>query len=169
MNRANKIDFYCGAFLTYLITNGVEPTLFESTDKSRVVKFSMHGKSYKAFCKYVGKPRVSTVGGKTFFNWDAGFTLNEKEYLKNGFMEAGRDHIVVTVCTTENFDYTEFAVVPLKEALNCMGDDGVNKRLRISFKRQKNGKNMRYYGTTISDTNAKKLPNCDAFFGFDQM
>lgn len=35
MARINKIDFFSGAFLSYLISNGVkEPTLFEASEKS---------------------------------------------------------------------------------------------------------------------------------------
>ena len=169
MNRAGKINYYCGAFLSYLITNGVEPTLFEATVRSQVVKFSLRDKTYKAYVKYVGKPRMSTVGGKTFSNWDSSFTPNERENIRTGFSDGSSEAIVVTVCTTPDFDYTEFAVLPLEDALKCMGDDNINKRPRITYKLQKNGKHLKYYGTTISDKNAKKVPNCDVYFGFDQM
>ena len=88
--------------------------------------------------------------------------------MKSEFHEEDTENIMVIVCTTANFDYTEFAVVPISDALNCMGDDEINKRRRISIKRQKNGKNLRYYGTAISDITAKKLTDCDTYFGFDQ-
>ena len=39
MSRVNRIAFFCGAFLSYLITNKVEPTLFEATEKSKIVQF----------------------------------------------------------------------------------------------------------------------------------
>ncbi len=49
MNRVNKIDYFSGAFQAYLTSNGVEPTLFDATDKSKVVKFSLTASSLKLF------------------------------------------------------------------------------------------------------------------------
>ena len=40
MSRINKIDYFCGAFLSYLISNNVEPTLFDAVDKSKIVNFT---------------------------------------------------------------------------------------------------------------------------------
>lgn len=35
MREINKVDYFCGAFLSYLISNGVEPTLFEAGEKAK--------------------------------------------------------------------------------------------------------------------------------------
>ena len=35
MREINKVDYFCGAFLSYLISNGVEPTLFEAGEKNK--------------------------------------------------------------------------------------------------------------------------------------
>ena len=37
MAKVNKVDYYCGSFLSYLIMNKVETTLFSVTEKSKVV------------------------------------------------------------------------------------------------------------------------------------
>lgn len=47
-----KIDFYCGAFLSYLIFNGITPALFEAGEKSRIVKFSTNLGDFKVYMKY---------------------------------------------------------------------------------------------------------------------
>ena len=67
----------------------------------------------------------------------------------------------------KDFDYTEFAVIPLVDAMICLGDDSVNNTRRIVVKRQKHSKILKYYGTAISYVNAKKLKSCDEFFLFD--
>ena len=46
MKKINKIDFYCGAFLSFLVSNGVEPTLFEAGDKSRILEFLLKQTKY---------------------------------------------------------------------------------------------------------------------------
>ena len=47
-----KVDFYCGAFLSYLITNKVEPTLFEAGDKSKNLHFTIGQYDYNSILKY---------------------------------------------------------------------------------------------------------------------
>ena len=163
MNKVNKIDYYSGAFLSYLNANGTEPTVLGGTEKCKVIRLSVHGKDYKVYLKYVGKPRMSTIKKKTFFNWETSFTTAERDYLKSDFSEYRSENIVVIVCTTETFDYTCFAVVPVEDALKCLGNDCINQWPRITIRRQKNGRHIKYHGTTIADRDAKKLTD----FGFD--
>jgi len=47
-----KIDYFCGAFLSYLISNGIAPALFEAGEKSKIVKFSTNLGDYKVYIKY---------------------------------------------------------------------------------------------------------------------
>ena len=67
MSRINKIDFFSGAFLSYLISNGVkEPTLFEATEKSKIIKFSLRNKDYNVYLKYVSTSKQSIQKGKNY-------------------------------------------------------------------------------------------------------
>ena len=49
MGRINKTDYFCGAFLSYLISNNVEPTLFDAVDKSKVVNFTQKNRDYNVY------------------------------------------------------------------------------------------------------------------------
>lgn len=49
MAKINKVDFFCGAFLSYLVSNGVEPTLFEVTEKSKKIQFTAKSSDYNIF------------------------------------------------------------------------------------------------------------------------
>ena len=167
MAKVNKIDFYCGAFLSYIISNGAEPTLFDASEKSKFIKFALRDKDYNVYLKYVGSSNETIKGGKTYYKWDILFTSAEKEILKNGFEETGKENIVVLVCANDNFKDTYFAIISLEDALKCLGDDNVNNQWRISIKRLKGSKYVDCYGTAISDTNAIRLKyDFDTYFDF---
>lgn len=165
MARVNKIDFYCGAFLSYIISNGAnEPTLFEDSEKSsKRLKFSLRNKDYKAYLKYVCTPKTPTLKGKTYTKWDVIFTESERDYLTNSFAEEDRENIVILVCANKEFKDTYFAIVKIDDALKCMA----NEQPRITIKRQKGSKYVSCYGSGISDENALQLKyNFDEYFDF---
>lgn len=167
MSRVNRIDFFCGAFLSYLITNKVEPTLFEATEKSKIVQFSLRDKDYNVYLKYVSTSKQSTRAGKEYTKWDILFTELEKSILENSFKEQDKENLVVLVCANENLKDTYFAIIPFENAMKCLGSDNVNKQTRISIKRQKGSKYVTCYGTAVSDRKAFKLKyNFDEYFSF---
>lgn len=168
MARVNKVDFYCGAFLSYLITNGVEPTLFDASDKSKIIKFSQKSVDYNVYLKYVSTSKSSTQGGKEYTRWDVMFTKNEMAILNNSFKEDNKTNLVVLVCANENFKDTYFAIIELKDALKCLGQDTINEQHRISVKRLKGSKYVNCYGTALADDKAIRIKNnYDSYFGFD--
>lgn len=167
MARINKVDFFCGAFLTYLITNGVEPTLFEATEKSKIVQFSLRDKDYNVYLKYVSTTKQSVQAGKVYTKWDVIFTKAEKSILDKSFNEQGKENLVILVCTNESLKDTYFAILPYENAMKCLGADDINKQPRISVKRKKGSKYVAYYGTAVSDENAFQTKyNFNEYFGF---
>lgn len=165
MTKINKIDFYCGAFLSYIISNNAkEPTLFEETEKSsKRIKFALRNKEYNAYLKYVSTLKESTLKGKTYYKWDVSFTEAERDYLQSSFVEPDKENIVVLVCTNEDFKNTYFGFLDIKDALKCMA----NEQPRITIKRQKGSKYVSCYGSGVSDENALQLKNnFDEFFEF---
>ena len=168
MARINKIDFFSGAFLSYLISNGVkEPTLFEATEKSKVIKFSLRDKDYNAYIKYVGKSKASKQNGKLYTKWDVIFTEKERDYLLTQFVESDKCNLVVLVCANENLKDTYFAILDYKEALKCIGNDDVNTQYRITVKHQKGSNYVDCYGTAVSAEKSIQLKyNFDEFFEF---
>ena len=168
MARINKIDFFSGAFLSYLISNGVkEPTLFEASEKSKVIKFSLRDKDYNAYIKYVSTSSLTKINGKTYTKWNITFTQKDRDTLFNQLVEPDKCNVVVLVCANENFRDTYFAIIDYNDAVKCIGSDEVNKQHRITIKRQKGSKYVDCYGTAVSADNAIQLKyNFDEFFGF---
>lgn len=168
MPKVNKIDFYCGAFLSYLISNKVEPTLFSATEKSKVVQFLLRNTDYNVYVKYVSTEKIINLKGKKYSKWDVIFQKNEREYLLKNFFRPNHQNIVVLVCANKEFKDTYFAVLSYEQALSCMGKDDINKQFRITVKHQKKSPYAYCYGTALSDDNAIAIPyNVDSFFGFN--
>lgn len=168
MGKINKVDFYCGAFLSYLITNKVEPTLFNTTEKSKVVQFLLRNTDYNVYVKYVSTSKISTKKGKQYTKWDINFQKNERDYLLNDFCIANKKNIVVLVCANQDFKDTYFAVLSYDDAVKCLGKDAINTQYRITVKHQKKSPNSYCYGTAIDEENAIRIMyNVDAFFGFN--
>jgi len=167
MSRINKIDYFCGAFLSYLISNNVEPTLFDAVDKSKVINFTQKNMDYNVYLKYVSTCKESKVAGKEQTKWDVNFSMAENTYIRTKFKQDKRENIVVLVCTKPNLQDTCIAVLSLDEALECLGDDNINERRRISVKYKKGAWYLECYGTAILDIQAKKIKHdFDEYFRF---
>lgn len=167
MGRINKVDFFCGAFLSYLITNGIEPTLFDAGDKSKVVKFTLRNTDYNAYVKYVSTSSKGKISGKEHTLWSINFSDAENDFINTRFEDCCRENIVVLVCGNENLRDTCLAVLSLNEAKTCLGEDNKNTQRRISVKHSKGGRYLSCYGTALPDTRAIKLKyNYDEYFGF---
>lgn len=137
MSKVNKIDFYCGAFLSYLITNGVEPTLFDASDKSKIVTYTLRNNEYNTYLKYSSQNEQTIIADKTYLKWNFVFTNTEKDIVFHSFKKYGKENIMVLVCTTKDLKETFFGVLSYDEAVKCLGNDSVNKQCRITVKRQK--------------------------------
>ena len=162
MINTGKKDHLRGAFLEYLISNRVEPTLFEAGANSKITQFTIKDKDYKAFVKYCASPRTSQKG----VTWDTTFTKKEVELLKQ-VSENGRENIIVIVCTDHKFQNTLFAVLPEKVATQCLGKDRMNQSRKVSIYHKANSPYFNVYGTAVDKTNSYRVRrNCDEYFGF---
>jgi hypothetical protein len=142
-----KIDYFCGAFLSYLISNGIASALFEAGEKSKIVKFSTNLGDYKVYFKY--STICKSSGRKNTRKWDVLFTKKEMDILKD-FPEQNRKHYFVLVCTDINMRENEVAVLDYDSGLMCLGRDSVNKERRISVVHKKGSPYMNCYGTARS-------------------
>jgi len=167
MGRINRTDYFCGAFLSYLISNNVEPTLFDAVDKSKVVNFTQKNRDYNVYLKYVSTCKESKVADKEQTLWNVTFSLAENTYIRTKFKQDNRENKVVLVCAKPNLQDTCVAVLSLDDALECLGDDNINKQRRISVKYKKGAHNLECYGTAVRDTKAKKVKHdFDEYFSF---
>ena len=157
-----RTDYFCGAFLAYLVSNRVGPTLFDAGENSKIIRFSSGDKDYKAFVKFCTKLQKSRHGKK----WDIGISNNEAPILET-FEEEGRENIVVVVCTDAKFGETVFAVFPVKVAKACLGNDRVNENRRISICHIANTARLEIYGTAVDRKDCYRVDRCcDKYFGF---
>lgn len=164
-----KVDYYCGAFLSYLIFNGIEPTLFEAGEKSRIIRFGVKKNDYKVLIKYTTAAKESTKASKVSTKWDTIFTQRELEILST-FQESRRISLIVLICTDVDMKNTFFPVLTYDDAIACLGMDTVNKQKRISISHLKGSPYISCYGTALSDIKAlQKDYNCDKFFGFEEV
>lgn len=160
--NTGKANYYCGAFSTYLISNNVEPVLFDAGKDSTMIRFSIGPKDYKAFIKYSASPSKTKSGTQ----WNISFTEKEQKRLDE-FAEAGRENIVVIVCAIPGSAQKIFSVFPQATATACLGNDSVNKGRRISVYHKKNSHKLQVYGTAVDKKMAYYIPRCcDEYFGF---
>lgn len=171
MNKINKLDFYCGAFLSYLIGNGCgEPTLFDVTDKSKIINFMLRNKNYNLFLKYSGTSTSITRRGKKHKRWNVTFTQKDMEYLHTSFIKDDSENLILIVCTNESLKDTYFGILNHADAIKCLGAlDGINKQHRMVLNRQKGSKYVHCHGTALSDEAPIKIEyNYNKVFGFDE-
>jgi hypothetical protein len=76
---------FCGAFLSYLISNGISPALFEAGEKSKIVKFSTNLGDYKVYIKYSTICKLSDR--KNARKWDIPFLKKKWIYSKTSRSE----------------------------------------------------------------------------------
>ena len=173
----NKTNFFYGAFLDYIICNGVkEPTLFDSPDDSRILKFSLRNKDYKIYIKYTTsgtdrtKKEIKNVGKQVrYTRWSVPFSNAERDFLVDSFSEEEKENLVVLVCTNKNLSDTYFAVLKPDQAIRCLGDDAVNDSRSITLKKRRTKRTsyVSCYGTALDESNAISIEyNIDNVFGF---
>lgn len=161
MGIINKTDFYCGAFVTYLVSNKFAPTLFDGTDNSKISKFIIGSNDYKVYIKYSTTCNLDKKGNR---RWAVSFTEKELSILTEFSEEHCKTYIIV-VCTDNNLSNTEIAVLDYSEAMKCLGNDEVNEFKRISLTHLKGSKYILYYGTAVdSKKGFRILRNFESYF-----
>ena len=168
MGKINKMDYYYGAFIYYLISNKAEqPTLFDSVDNSKIINFTQKNKDYNAYLKYVSTCKESKVAGREQTSWQITFTATENTYIRTKFKKDTYKNIVVLVCAKPKLQDTCVAILSLDDALECLGDDNVNNQRTINVKYKKGAWYLECYGTAVPDTQAKKIKHdFDEYFNF---
>lgn len=167
MRKINKVDYFCGAFLSYLISNKVEPTLFEAGDKSKIVEFTIRATTYKVFLKYSTKKKTVKKQGKIFDRWEIIFAPNEILQIEN-FAEPFKKVAVICICTDEKLHDADIAVLDHEDACKCMGinQDDKNEQRRITVQHMKGSSKILCHGTALSDLKAIEIShNFEKYFG----
>lgn len=159
-----KIDFYVGALFSYLINKKITPAIIENSDDSKIITFETDDEKYNLFVKYCAVSKKFTKGGSDYTRWQIGFTDTELQKLGT-YRIFGRKNLVVIVCTEEGIKNPEVAVLELKTALKCLGNDTVNQQHFINLIIKKGSPYFQCYGTALDRENAVQLiRNLDKHF-----
>ncbi len=82
--RVAKEDFYCGAFLSLLLNNGIDPALFDKVDDSsrKIYDFDTNKGSFRVYVKTTEAPS-SENSYRSSAIWNFPFTDNQIDELKD--------------------------------------------------------------------------------------
>lgn len=176
--RITREDFYCGAFLSYLLNNGIVPALFD--DKSdlnrKVYDFTTDKGDFRVYVKCSERPS-SESDNKSSAIWSFPFTENQIDEIKS--LNDGRKQLYFAfVCGRPEFYKSRIAVIPEDIVLQCIDVTRSNKYKQqcIKVKLAKGEWNFSVYGTaradkdkaTGQDTSFKvRVKNIDDLFAKD--
>lgn len=146
-------DFYCGAFLSVLLNNGIVPALFEErTDSSRkIYDFTTDKGDFRVYVKFSEKPS-SRSESKGSYIWNFPFTDSQIDEIEN--MEAN-DRILyfIFVCGRKSLNKSRIAVVPKEVISQCVDFKRIQKYKSQSIKIRliKGHWDFDIYGTARAD------------------
>lgn len=148
-----KEDFYCGAFLSFLLNKGIHPTLFEGrTDINRkIYDFSTNEGDFRTYIKCTEKPS-SESQSKDSNIWNFPFTESQIDEIKN--IEAdNRNLYFVFVCGNSSLNKSKIAVIYKDKIFKCIDLNREDKYKSQSIKIRfiKHHRNFDVYGTAWSD------------------
>ena len=150
MNLA-KEDFYCGAFLSYLINSNAAPALFDDVqDSSRKIYNVSTDKevNYTVYVKSCEKPSKSKNGMSNL--WTFPFTEKQiDEILKISKNIQCEKFKFIFICGQERLNESTISVILFEELLQCIDIDRENryKMQKVMIRLDKGQKAFRVYGT----------------------
>lgn len=172
--KITKEDFYCGAFLSFLLNNGIKPALFEEgvVDNRKIYDFTTDKDDFRVYVKFSEKPASkSEIKGSCIWNFP--FTDRQLQEIKNLHIDKRKIYFVF-ICGSMPFNETKIATVSYEDVLQCIELNPLDKYKSqgIKIRLQKNGRSFQVYGTLRSDKinqidNTLKIPTTytDSLFG----
>jgi hypothetical protein len=170
-------DFYCGAFLSFLLNNGIVPALFEErVDTNRKIYDFMTNKGdFRVYVKSSENPSSeSNFNGSSIWNFP--FTegqINEIKYIKS----VNRKFYFAFVCGRSSLNKSRIAVIPKDIIFQCIDVNRTDKYKSQSVKIRliKGHRDFDIYGTARADkldakdnTLKVRVKNIDELFGRKQ-
>ena len=170
-------DFFCGAFLSYLLNNGIVPALFEERiDPNRkIYDFTTDKGDFRVYVKFSENP-ASKSDQKNSSIWNFPFTENQIDELKSVKPE-GRQMYFAFVCGRTALNKSQIAIIPEGIIFQCIDIDRNNKYKGqcIKIKLVKGHWDFDVYGTARSDkvagldnTLKVRVKNIDELLGKEQ-
>jgi len=170
-----KEDFYSGAFLSYVMNNGVKPALFEGRNASgrKVYDFTTNAGDFRVYVKYISKPTSPSKKNEKKI-WSFSYTEDQVDEL-NEIMNTNRDFLFCCICGEEELHKSKMVLVDRKTATTCIDLYRGNKYKTQSLKVRyvKGHWDFDIYGTARNDkldnkdsTIKIRANNIDEIFGF---
>ncbi|AOZ93608.1 hypothetical protein [Paenibacillus crassostreae] len=170
-------DFFCGAFLSYLLNNRIVPAIFEERiDPNRkIYDFTTNKGDFRVYVKSSEKP-VNESSQKNGCRWNFPFTENQIDELKSVKSE-GRQMYFAFVCGKTALNKSKIAIIPESIIFKYIDIDRNNKYKgqSIKIKLVKGHWDFDVYGTARSDkvdgldnTLKVRVKNIDELFGQEQ-
>lgn len=149
-----KEDFYCGAFLSFLLNNGIVPALFEErTDANRkIYKFTTNKDDFIIYVKYTESPSSeSKTKGSTIWNFP--FTEIQLDEIKDIKTADNRKLYFIFVCGKTSLNRSRIAVVSKDIIFQCidLNREDKYKSQSIKVRLLKGHWNFDVYGTARAD------------------
>ena len=108
MSKIKVSDFYYGAVLSMLLSNGVKPVLLESDENRQVYDLATDNGECRLFMKY-RRDRQDTKT-QDYSSWTFVLTDSDKEEI-TGYIQEGFNLIVALVCGVADLAESEVAVL----------------------------------------------------------
>ncbi len=170
-------DFYCGAFLSYLLNNGIVPALFdERVDINRkIYDFTTNKGDFRVYVKCSENPS-SESDSKGSSIWNFPFTESQIDEIKT-LKSNKRDLYFVFVCGRQSFNKSKIAVIPHDVIYQCIDINRTDKYKgqSVKIKLIKGHWDFDVYGTAradkinnIDNTIKVRVKNIDELFGKEE-
>ncbi|MFY9176427.1 MAG: hypothetical protein WBI74_00070 [Caldicoprobacterales bacterium] len=136
MSKIKVADFYYGAVLSMLLSNGVKPVLIESDTNRQVYDITTNNEDCRLFMKYrADKQNIKT---QDYNSWFFSFTDRDKEEIKR-YIEEGYNLVIALICGVADLAESEVAVLDKDQIQELIRLD----KDSITISRKKNEKAYR--------------------------
>ncbi|WZL80722.1 hypothetical protein QBE53_13040 [Vallitaleaceae bacterium 9-2] len=170
-----KEDFYTGAFLSYVLNNGVKPALFEgrNTVGRKVYDFTTNEGDFRVYVKYIGKPTSKSKANNRKI-WSFPYTEDQVDEL-NEILMTERTFVFCCICGEEDLNKSKLLLLDRETVRSCIDLERKDKYKPQSLKLRfiKGHWDFDIYGTARSDkkkgndnTIKIRANNIDEMFGF---
>ncbi|MFD2369046.1 hypothetical protein ACFSO0_03490 [Brevibacillus sp. GCM10020057] len=151
--KLTREDFYCGAFLSYLLNNGIVPALFEDRKdlNRKVYDFTTDKGDFRVYVKCSENPSSESDTHNSAI-WNFPFTESQIDEIKSLIYERKQFYFAF-VCGRSELNKSRIAVVPDSIVLQCIDINRTSKykSQSVKVKLAKGEWNFSIYGTARAD------------------
>ena len=148
-----KDDFYCGAFLSCLLNNGIVPALFDiREDNSRkIFDFATDTGDFRIYVKSSDSPSSTNKKNRSAI-WSFPFTQMQIDEINN-ICFGNRKLYFAFICGDEKLNKSKIAIATDEVIFKCIDTNRYEKYKQQSIKIRfiKGHWDYDFYGTALSD------------------